>query len=142
MSNVLEFTETDTQTETETETDITSLKQEKEIEAWCAWLDRYRAVIKVKNVTSLTALRKHRDLTCLMLPSRSQWTLDSRLNLLDYPDHVTLHEKSPSPPMSTCGRIAIHSYAYGPAVYVLYLFLLFCSVLFCSVLYHITILLD
>ena len=69
MSNVLEFSETDTQTETET--DITSLKQEKEIEAWCAWLDRYRAVIKVKNVTSLTALCMHRDLTCLMLPSRS-----------------------------------------------------------------------
>ena len=58
MSNVLEFTETDTQTETETETDVTSLKQEKEIEAWCAWLDRYRAVIKVNYVTSLTALCK------------------------------------------------------------------------------------
>ena len=141
MSNVLEFTETDTLTEAEI--DVTSLKQEKEIEAWCAWLDRYRAVIKVNYVTSLTSLRKHRDLTCLMLPSGSQWTLDSRLNLLDHPDHVTFHGKSPSPPMSTCGCIAIHSYTYGPAVYVLHLFLLlFSSVLFCSVLYHITILLD
>ena len=72
-----------------------------------------------------------------------QWTLASRLNLLDHPDHVTFHGKSPSLPMSTCGRMAIHSYAYGPAVYLLYLFLLlFSSVLFCSVLYHITILLD
>ena len=50
LSKVVEVTDTDTEIDAETQAGVNSslLKQEKEIEAWCAWLDRYLAVIKVR----------------------------------------------------------------------------------------------
>ena len=59
---VVELTENETDTVTDPELDQIG---DEEIEAWCSWLDRYRAIIKVRSCVSVCGAECVRVLVCV-----------------------------------------------------------------------------